>query len=135
MCLFQNLLLNPSSEGTDDCVKGVVDHIRKFIFGKLIQIDGIPVWLLDWRTVIASNDYPRISLTKGLTGKSCAFQREFIRVKLGEDLSVYLIAYREIPKGMVFVCLGFLKTVFSNIHNFNASSFLQDLQLLFLLLT
>lgn len=57
--------------------------------------------------MITSNYHTGVSLAKCLTGKGGAFQGDLVLIKLGEDLSVYLIADGSLSEGVGFNCLRF----------------------------
>ena len=95
---------------------GKVNHVIQLVLWKIIQIDGIPVRLLNRRAVIATNNLARVNHPIEIAYISGAFQRDFIvmfiGIKLRKNLIVQFVADWNITKRLRFICSVFSQTIF-----------------------
>ena len=79
----------------------MIYHYGQFPMRKTLQINGVPVGLLYRGTVVAPDNDAGIGRAEGFSGKSSAFQSDFVRVQLGKNLSPNFKADGDLPKGQV----------------------------------
>ena len=77
----------------------MVDHHGQLFGGEMLQVNGIPVGLLHWGTMVAPDHNAGVCLAEHLAGKGSAFEGDLVRVKLCEDLSANLVADGPLPEG------------------------------------
>ena len=112
----KDLFLHLLAKTVQHSIIGKVNHVIQLVLWKIIQIDGIPVRLLNRRAVIATNNLARVNHPIEIAYISGAFQRDFIvmfiGIKLRKNLIVQFVADWNITKRLRFICSVFSQTIF-----------------------
>ena len=92
----------------------MVYHSKQLLIWKIIQINGIPIWLLHRWTMITSNHLTRVHHTIKLPCICRTFQRDFIILRIWINLCKYFttqfVTYGNITKWIFFIITSDLAT-------------------------